>query len=460
LTSPERGVESFSYLARYVRHRRLRLQVPSSHNDEFEVDLGRARGVVSEALQTGRATLDERESKRLLDCFGIATVPAEFAATPEDAVRLAAQIGFPVVLKVVVSGITHKSEVEGVQLDLRSADEVSRAFAAIKGNVAARAAGARFLGVHVQAMIERPRARELIVGIARDPQFGPVIAFGMGGIGVEVYGDCAVSLPPLNRFLAHDLIAATRVSRMLGEFRGRPPIALDAVVDALLKVSELACELPCIEELDINPLLADETGVLALDARVVLGNGPLSADANYSHLAIHPYPKNLWRALRLRNGDMTLLRPIRPEDAAAEQRFIARLSQRSLYLRFHGLVRELSLERLVRFTQIDYDREMAFVATDMQGEAEEIRGIARYIRNPDGSSCEFAVVVEDAWQGRGLGVALMTALEACARRRALRQMIGLVLAENDGMVRMMTRLGFQGQPEPNDPTVVRFVKGL
>ncbi|HTT13728.1 MAG TPA: bifunctional acetate--CoA ligase family protein/GNAT family N-acetyltransferase [Burkholderiaceae bacterium] len=460
LTSPERGVESFSYLARYVRHRRWRLQVPPSHSDEFEIDLGRARSEVSEALQTGRATLDERESKRLLDCFGIPTVAAEFAATPEDAVRHAGQVGFPVVVKVVASGVAHKSEVEGVQLDLRSADEVIQAFATIKGNVAARAPRARFLGVHVQAMVERPRARELIVGIARDAQFGPVIGFGMGGIGVDVYGDLAVALPPLNRFLAQQLIAATRVSRMLGEFRGRPVVAQDALVDTLLKVSELACELPCIDELDINPLLADENGVLALDARVVLGSGPLAADASYSHLAIHPYPKNLWRAVRLRNGDMTLLRPIRPEDAAAEQRFIARLSQRSLYLRFHGLVRELSLERLIRFTQIDYDREMAFVATDMQGDAEEIRGIARYTRNPDGASCEFAIVIEDAWQARGLGAALMTALEACARGRGLREMIGFVLAENNAMAQMMIRLGYEGRPEPDDPTVVRFAKGL
>ena len=460
LTGPERGVESFSYLAHFVRNRRLRLQVPASRADEFNLDLGHARGVLGEALQAGRATLDERESKRLLEHFGIATVAAEFAHTPEDALRCARQIGFPVVLKVVAAGITHKSEVDGVLLGLRSEAEVMQGFETIKANVAARAPDARFLGVHVQAMIERPHARELIVGIARDRHFGPVIGFGMGGIGVEVYRDSAVALPPLNRFLAHELIAATRVARMLGEFRGRPPVALDAIVDVLLKVSELACELPCVEQLDINPLLADETGVLALDARVVLGSGPLAADARYSHLAIHPYPKNLWRAVRLRNGEMTLLRPIRPEDASAEQRFVARLSQRTAYLRFHGLLRELSPERLVRFTQIDYDREMAFVAIDLQGDAEEIRGVARYTRNPDAGSCEFAIVIEDTWQGRGLGGALMAALEACARERGLRQMIGLVLAENEDMVRMMNGRHFEAQRDADDPGVVHFVKDL
>ena len=460
LTSPERGVESFSYLARYVRHRRLRLQVPAPRVDEFDLDLGGARSVLRDALEAGRATLDERDSKRLLDCFGIATVPARLATTPDAAVRYAQQVGFPVVLKVVATGISHKSEVGGVLLGLRTDDEVTQGFETIKRNVAARTPSARFIGVHVQAMLDRPRGRELIIGIARDPHFGPVLSFGMGGIGVEVFRDSAVALPPLNRFLAQEMIAATRVSRMLGEFRGRPAVPLDAVVDVLLKVSEIACELPCVEELDINPLLADETGVIALDARVVLGNGPLAADARYSHLAIHPYPKNLWRAVRLGTGDTALLRPIRPEDAEAEQRFIARLSARSMYLRFHAPLRELSLERLIRFTQIDYDREMAFVAIDLQGDAEEIHGIARYTRNPDATTCEFGIVVEDVWHGRGLGKALLTAIEAAARERGLRQMFGLVLAENDDMARLMTSQGFEAQREEDDAAVIRFVKAL
>jgi len=460
LTSPERGVESFSYLARYVRHRRWRLQVPAPHVDEFDLDLGGARSVLRDGLEAGRTTLDERESKRLLDCFGIATVPAHLATTPAEAVRYAHQIGFPVVLKVVAAGISHKSEVGGVLLGLRTDDAVTQGFETIRRNVATRTPSAGFIGVHVQAMIERPRARELIIGIARDPHFGPVISFGTGGIGVEVFRDSAVALPPLNRFLAQEMIAATRVSRMLGEFRGRPAVPLEAVVDVLLKVSEIACELPCVEELDINPVLADETGVIALDARVVLGNGPLAADARYSHLAIHPYPKNLWRAVRLRTGDTALLRPIRPEDAEAEQRFIARLSARSKYLRFHAPLRELSLERLIRFTQIDYDREMAFVAIDLQGDAEEIHGIARYTRSPDGTTCEFGIVVEDEWHGRGLGRALLTALETAARERGLQQMIGLVLAENDDMARLMAGQGFEAQREEDDATVIRFVKAL
>jgi acetyltransferase len=460
LTSPERGVESFSYLARFVRHRQLRLQVPLPHVDEFDLDVAGARRVIQHAVAAGRAVLDEQESKQLLDAFGIATAQTRLATSEADAVREAQAIGFPVVLKVVADRITHKSEVGGVLLGLQSDEDVARGFATIRDRVAERAPSARFIGVHVQAMIRRPHGRELIVGIVRDPNFGPVVSFGMGGIAVEVMRDSAVALPPLNRFLARELIAGTRVAKMLEPFRGMPAAAGDAVVDTLLKISELACELPCVAELDINPLLADESGVIALDARVVLGDGPLAPDARYSHLAIHPYPKSLWRAVRLRTGDTTLLRPIRPEDAEANRRFVSRLSPRSMYMRFHAPMRELSLERLVRYTQIDYDREMAFVAIDMQGDDEEIHGIARYTRNPDGLSCEFGLVVEDAWHGRGLGNALMAALESCARERGLTQMIGYVLAENDDMARLMTERGFEAQRDPEDPTVLQFVKQL
>jgi acetyltransferase len=462
LTSPERGVESFSYLARFVRHRHLRLQVPPPHVDEFELDVAGARRIVERALVAGRALLDEQESKQLLDCFGIATVPTRLATSPEQAVQEAEAIGYPVVVKVVAAGVTHKSEVGGVALDLRSAAEVTRAFETIRANVAARAPAARFIGVQVQPMIRRPHGRELIVGLARDATFGPVITFGAGGIAVEVFRDSAVALPPLNRFLAQELVARTRVAKMLDAFRGLPAVDLDALIGVLLKVSELACELPCIAELDINPLLADETGVLALDARVVLGDGPLAPDARYSHLAIHPYPKHLARATRLRSGETVLLRPIRPEDAAAEKRFVARLSSKTIYMRFHAPMRELTLERLVRYTQIDYDREMAFVAVDARdgdGDGAEIRGVARYTRNPDGASAEFGIVVEDAWQGRGLGNALMTALEACARERGVSELVGYVLAENDDMVQLMTDRGYDARRD-EDPSVIRYVKNL
>jgi acetyltransferase len=309
-------------------------------------------------------------------------------------------------------------------------------------------------------MVVRPQGRELIVGLANDVTFGPVISFGMGGVAVEVFRDSAVALPPLNEFLAQDMIARTRVSRMLGAFRGAPAVDVDKLIEVLLRVSELACEIPAVRELDINPLLADEHGVIALDARVVISEAPLVADATYSHLAIHPYPRKLARTARLKTGDSAQLRPIRPEDAEAERRFIGRLSARTSYLRFHAPIRELTMERLVRYTQIDYDREMAFVAVDNGEGREEIRGIARYIRNPDGASAEFGVIVEDGWQGRGLGHLLMQTIEDTARARGLTELIGIVLRENDEMGSMMKRRGYAPHRDETDPGVVRYVKPL
>jgi acetyltransferase len=364
------------------------------------------------------------------------------------------------VLKVRAEGVTHKSEVGGVLLSLKTADEVALGFELIRERVEKRAPQARFTGVMVQKMISRPHGRELIVGIARDPSFGPVLTFGMGGIAVEVVSDSALALPPLNRVLACDLIDRTRVSRMLSRFRGMPAVDMDRLIDALIRVSELACELPCLRELDINPLLADEQGVIALDARVVVDDRALAPDAAYSHLVIHPYPKSLERELRLSDATRLLLRPIRPEDAEAEQRFVARLSRQTLYLRLHAPVRELSVEQLIRFTQIDYDREMAFVAVDPEGGTGEIRAIARYTRLAEGESAEFGVTVEDSWQGRGLGTTMMEALEQCARNRGLGEIFGYVLKDNESMRRLMLARGYVPHREEEDAHVIRFALSL
>jgi len=384
----------------------------------------------------------------------------QLATSAARARELAESIGLPVVLKVRAEGITHKSEVGGVLLSLKTGDEVALGFELIRERVEKRAPHARFTGVLVQKMISRPHGRELIVGIARDPSFGPVLNFGMGGIAVEVVSDSALALPPLNRVLASDLIDRTRVSRMLGRFRGMPAIDMERLIDALIRVSELACELPCLRELDINPLLADDQGVIALDARVVVDDRPSAPDAAYSHLAIHPYPKSLEREMQLKDGTRLLLRPIRPEDAEAEQRFVARLSRETLYRRFHAPVRELPIEQLIRFTQIDYDREMAFVVVDPSTEPAEIRAIARYTRLFDGKHAEFGVTVEDAWQGRGMGHRMMDALEQCARARALEELFGYVLSENESMRGFMLARGYVPHRDEDEPGVIRFALSL
>jgi acetyltransferase len=461
MRSPEQGVESFSYLAQFVQHRELRLQLPPPVSPEPDAShplrLDEARSVLAAVQAQGRTLLAEDESKALLAACGIEVAQGRLAASAGEARALAEQIGYPAVLKVRAEGVTHKSDVGGVLLDLKTPQEVGEGFDLIARRVRERAPQAQFRGVLVQRMVSRPHGRELIVGIARDPSFGPVLSFGMGGIAVEVVRDSALALPPLNRMLAGDLIDRTRVAAMLRPFRGLPGVDIDALVDTLLRISEIACELPCVAELDINPLLVDENGVIALDARVRIDAGPLAPDPVYSHLAIHPYPKALEQQVRLNEGHVVLLRPVRPEDAEAQRRFVARLSDLTLYRRFHAPVRELSLDRLVRFTAIDYDREMAFVAVDgPQGPGEEIRGFAQYNRIYGGDAAEFGIAVEDSWQGRGLGNAMMAALESCARARGISQIHGYVLAENDSMRGMMLGRGYAGARDPEDAGVIIF----
>lgn len=462
--SPERGVELFSYLSAVVRHQHLRLQVPPplAPSATQPVDLDGARALIAAARGAGRVWLNELEAKQVLAAFGIPTAQTQRATTSDDAVACAQRIGFPVAVKILAQGVVHKSEVGGVMLALDSAQAVRAAFDTVRTRLAERAPQARFEGVLVQTMVRKPQGRELIAGMAHDPLFGPVLSFGSGGVMVEVQADTALALPPLNRELALDMMARTRVARALDTFRGAAPVDLDALIRVLLRLSDLACELPAVQELDINPLLADHDGVIALDARIrVAADAPLAPDLRYSHLAIHPYPRHLERALALKDGATVRLRPIRPEDGQAEARFISRLTPQTLYLRFHVPVKELTRDRLVRFTQIDYDREMAFVAIDTDADPEEIRAIARYTRSPEGGSCEFGLTVEDRWQRRGLGQALLAALETHARCMGVQHIYGWVLSDNAVMRQLLQTRGYQKERgEQGAGHVLRFGRSL
>jgi acetyltransferase len=281
----------------------------------------------------------------------------------------------------------------------------------------------------------------------------------MGGRAVEVLRDRAVALPPLNAFLVRAMVGRTRVSRLLGAFRRMPAVDMQALESVLLRVSEMVCELPQIEEFEINPLIADESGAVAVDARAVVRDAqPMRS--RYAHMAIHPYPTDLVAKWELSDGTFVETRPIRPEDAEMEQRFVKGLSDRSRYFRFMNSVRELTPAMLMRFTQIDYDREMALVAVrGKAGEEEEI-AVARYVTNPDGKTCEFAVVIADAWQRKGLGRRMLETIIAVARLRGLGVMIGHVLATNESMLGLCVRLGFRISDHPEDSTVRRATLDL
>jgi acetyltransferase len=308
------------------------------------------------------------------------------------------------------------------------------------------------LGVTVEPMLKRPNARELLVGVVHDRVFGPAITFGSGGVAVEVHADRAVGLPPLNSFLVHEMIASTRASKLLGHFRGMPPANMKALENTLLRVSAMVCELPWIRELDINPLLADESGVVAADARVVVG--PYSPTAQpYEHMAIHPYPVSLISQWKTERGALVTIRPIRPEDADNEREFVNSLSPEAKYLRFMSTLKQLTPAMLARFTQVDYDREMALVAIVYREGRELQIAVARYVINPDWESCEFAIVVSQDWQGHGLGRHLMLRLIDIAKARGLKLMTGQILSANGRMLGLAKALGFVVEEDPDDRSV-------
>jgi len=299
----------------------------------------------------------------------------------------------------------------------------------------------------------------VLLGMTSDPVLGPVIVFGAGGVDVEAFQDRAVTLPPLNRYLARDLIRRTRVATLLGQFRNRPPADMNALESILLRLSEMVCELPWLSELDINPLLVDEQGALALDARIVIAPRVPTAD-RYGHMAIHPYPSHLVTHWQLPNGSDVLIRPIRPEDADLTQSFVRSLSEETKYFRYMDAVRELSPAMLVRLTQIDYSREMALLAvTEVDGREVEL-GVARYAINPDGESCEFALVVNDQWQKQGIGHKLMDVLMDVARGKGLRVMDGEVLKTNRRMLKLSESLGFRIEAHPEDDSIRKISREL
>jgi acetyltransferase len=362
-------------------------------------------------------------------------------------------------MKINSPNISHKSDVGGVRLGLSSGQAVRAAYTGMMTEVLKHQPDARLEGVVIEPMLSKANAREVLVGTISDPVLGPVIAFGTGGVDVEAYQDRAVALPPLNSYLARDLIKRTRIAKLLGEFRNRKGADMKALESVLLRVSEMVCQLPWLSELDINPLLVDEHGAMAADARITIVSRPPSAD-KYGHMAIHPYPVHLVSHWQVPNGTNVTIRPIRPEDADMTQTFVRGLSEETKYFRYMDAVQELSYAMLVRLTQIDYDREMALLAVIEEDGKETEIGVARYASNPDQVSCEFAVVVGDDWQHQGIAHKLMDVLMDVARSKGLRVMEGEVLKRNADMLKLSASLGFRIEPHPDDDSIKRVIRNL
>jgi acetyltransferase len=382
----------------------------------------------------------------------VRSVPARSAA---EAVRVAGETGYPVVMKILSAGIAHKTDVGGVRLGLADAQSVRNSYAAQLRDVARAPPDAVLEGVLIEPLYRQRNARELMIGVVRDPVFGPAISFGLGGLLVEVIRDRAVALPPLNAFLAGDLIRRTRAGAALQPLRGAPAADEAAVIDVLLRVSDIVCELPNVGAMDLNPVIVTDSGAAVLDARI--GITPRAAAARpYDHMAIHPYPAALETTISLAGGVPATLRPIRPEDATIEREFVHGLSEQSKFLRFMFGLKDLTPAMLARFTQIDYDREIALIAVIDTPAGEKQIGVARYTTLPDQETCEFAIVVADDWQGKGLARQLLSRLADVARARGLRTMMGVTLRENLRMIELSRAVGFETRTDRDDPELVQM----
>ncbi|MDE2073954.1 MAG: bifunctional acetate--CoA ligase family protein/GNAT family N-acetyltransferase, partial [Alphaproteobacteria bacterium] len=449
--TPDKAIRGYSYLVRYNRGQQTLMEVPPSLPEDFVPDEARARAVIEAALDKGENWLDEPEVHELLDAYGIANVRSKLVATDEEAVAYAATLGGKVALKIFSPDITHKSDVGGVVLDLEGPDEVREAAAAMRARVAKAAPQAKIAGFIVQEMIRRPGSHELILGMAVDAQFGPFLLFGHGGTAAEVIGDKALALPPLNMALAKETMARTRIYRQLQGYRDIPPAALDAIALTLVRLSQMITDIAEIGEFDINPLLADAKGVMALDARVKLvkpGRQALS-----ERFCISPYPKELEHREQVEGMGAVLLRPVKPEDAPALAHFFEQLSPEDMRMRFFTAMRALPPALLARLTQIDYDREMAFLLVEKK--TGEILGGSRYSADPDNTRAEFAISVRSNLKGRGLGRLLMQRLIAYARKRGTGEMFGDVLEENVRMLALCRELGFTVAPQAEMHGVMR-----
>ncbi|WP_374630408.1 bifunctional acetate--CoA ligase family protein/GNAT family N-acetyltransferase [Ferrovibrio sp.] len=439
--TPDAAVRAFSHMVDFQRNQVNLMQIPDEMPEDFTPDLAAARAVIEPAMQEGRTMLNEIEGKRLLSAYGIPTVRTELATSPEEAKTVARQIGFPVALKIFSPDISHKSDVGGVALNLEDEAAVQQAAETMQARVQRLRPNAHIIGFTVQQMLRRGNAHELIVGTLTDPIFGPAIMFGHGGVGVEVIGDRAVAMPPLNMHLANDLIDHTKVSKLLFGYRDFPVVDRPQLAALLVRVSQMIADHAEVKELDINPLYADAQGLVALDARVVLAPSKLHGP---DHLAIRPYPSGLEEWVTLQNGERLLLRPIRPEDEPAHQDFLKHVSPEDFRLRFFSPMRSLAHREMARFTQIDYEREMAFIATRLRPDGTpETLGVVRGVTDPDNQHSEFAVLVRSDLKGHGLGDFLMRKIIAYCRQRGTAYLGGDILRENMAMRNLAAELGFQ-----------------
>ncbi len=457
--TPGDAVHAFMNRVRHRRNREILMQTPAAIAEDFTPDTEAVRQVISQALAEGRAWLTELEAKLILSAYGVPVVPTHWAANPEEAAAAAADCGTPVALKIQAANIRHKMDVGGVALALETPAVVRENAASMWERIGAGYPDARLLGFTVQPMINRPQAHELRVGMVEDAVFGPVILFGYGGPNADIIDDRAVALPPLNMHLAREVMARTRLYPLLVQgYGGIPGADLDSIALTLVKISQLIIDMAEITAIDINPLLADGQGVLALGSRIKVAK---AAESACQRLAIRPYPKEWEETIILADGRRFQLRPVRPEDEPALQAAFAKLSPEEIHLRFMYFIKTLGHAAAARFTQLDYDREMALVlARQDEDGVTELYGVVRLVADPDKERAEFAIIIGSILTGMGLGSLLMRRIIDYARSQGIKEIYGDVLRENTAMLNLSRAFGFTVQMDLDDTSLMHVVLKL
>ncbi|KAH3763858.1 acetyl-coenzym A synthetase, mitochondrial [Pelomyxa schiedti] len=443
---PERAVACFMLMASYARNLENIYQTPEATPFTPPSNPHLVREIISSAVAKGKICLNEVESKTVLSHYGIAGPPRQMCTTAESAANAAMELGFPVALKIVSANVLHKTEVGGVKIGLSSAPEVQRAFTEVMESIKSKLPDAVVDGILVERMVRK--RHELLIGCHKDTLFGPAIAFGAGGVTVEVVKDINIALPPLNMALAMRLIEETRIYQILKGCRGIPAVDVTALQATLVQFSRLVMDFPEIQDIDVNPFAVDETGFVALDAKIILDRNVVTAahkPPTFSHLVIHPYPQGLAFSFKLKNGKPCSVRAIRPEDERMEAEMFDQMSQQTQLMRFLKVMSPTSHDVLVRYTQVDYDREIALVAlVGDEVEQERMAGVARFMIIPgEEDIAEFAIVVADPWQNQGIGNRLCDSLLHVASEKGVKTMIADVQNNNKVMLHMLKKKGFQ-----------------
>lgn len=438
--TPEQAIRAFFYMVDYSRNLKMLQEIPPKLPRSIAFDQNQAREIIDTALDGQKPVLTELESKALLAAYGLPINRTEVAASAPEAVQLAGQIGYPLVMKILSPDILHKTDADGIRLDLRAEADVRKAYDEIVANAKAYNAEADIQGVALQSMVRQPDY-EILMGTKQDQNFGPVILFGMGGIFTEALQDRAIGLPPLNVLLARRLMENTKIYSLLKGYRNRMPADMELIEEMILRLSQLVVDFPEIAEMDMNPVMVRQGKPCVVDARVILTSPKRPSPL---HLVISPYPAELETREVTSGGLSIFVRPIRPEDAPLLVNLFDALSPTSIYYRFFGHLKSLPHSMLVRFTQVDYDREIDLVAFDEGDKGEEkMLGAARLYTDPDGKRAEFAILVGDPWHGQGVGARLLEISLGVAQKRGIETVWGTVLQENDGMLALGRKLGFK-----------------